>query len=220
MTNGKDAIMKLYYFFVFLFKVVVYLINGKPQLVGRENLPKNEPFILAATHRSYWDPVMLAVALHPLPLAFMAKESLFKIPILGWLLKKAGMFPVNREKPSTKTIRTSITMMDDGRILGIFPSGTRHSTEIKGGTAMIHRMSQRAIVPVAIQPPIGFWQTIRRKKAKIAVGKPIEYQPEIKYDREKLKEIDSAIATAFDQLDKELDPDFHYNPSKQDKQKS
>lgn len=204
--------MSFYNFAVKLIKIIFTLFNGRPKVIGLDRIPQDQKLIFAATHRSLTDPFFLADILYPKRIAFMAKESLFKPTWFGNILKKGLVFPVNREKPAASTIKYAANLLkNDQANLGIFPSGTRHNTEIKGGTAFIQKLAKVAIVPIAIQPPIGFWQFISRKKAKIAIGHPIPYDPD-RSTKEDLALIDLQIAQAFDQLDKELDPTYRYIP--------
>lgn len=206
--------MTFYQFAVHMIKFIFHLFNGKPQVHGLENIPENEPVIIASTHRSMTDPFLIADVIYPKVVSFMAKDSLFKQKWLAFILTKGNVFPVNREKPSTTTIKHAVNVLNKEKMnLGIFPSGSRHSAEIKGGTAFIQKLSKATIVPVAIQPPIGFWQFITRKRAKIAFGQPIPFYASQKYDKEKLAQIDQQIAEQFEQLDKQLDPTYVYIPT-------
>lgn len=205
--------MTFYQFAVHMIKFIFHLLNGKPQVSGLENLPEDQPLIIASTHRSMTDPFLLADVVYPKEVAFMAKDSLFKQKWLANLLAKGNVFPVNREKPSTTTIKHAVNILTKENLnLGIFPSGSRHTTEIKSGTAFIQKLSKATIVPVAIQPPIGFWQFITRKRAKIAFGQPIPFDSTQKYDKEMLAKVDAQIAEQFALLDKQLDPEYVYVP--------
>ncbi|MBG9980083.1 lysophospholipid acyltransferase family protein [Facklamia lactis] len=205
--------MTFYQFAIRILQFIFRLFNGKSYVIGLENLPQDDTYILAATHRSYLDPFYIVINLFPEEFSFMAKESLFNNFILNKLLRKAYVFPVNREKPSPKTIKHGVKQMTENQLnLGIFPSGSRYSTQVKSGTAFIQRLSKKAIVPVAIQPPLTTGQFFQRKKAKIAIGEPIIYDESANYDKAKLAEIDHQIAQAFDNLDQQLDPSYHYIP--------
>lgn len=207
--------MTFYDIAIVFVRVVLYLFNGKPQYEGLENIPEDKVVIFASTHRSLLDPVYLAFAIYPLgkKVAFMGKDTLFKNKFMAYLLPKLNVFPVNREKTSPRTIKHAVKVMNEDHLnLGIFPSGTRYSTEIKGGTAFIQRLSKNDIVPVAIQPTLTVGDFFRRKKIKVAFGEPIAYDDTLKYDKVKLAEIDQQIASRFDQLDQVLTPNYKYIP--------
>ncbi len=202
----------MYKFLVYIITFVFYLFNGKPQVVGKENLP-NSPAIYAITHRSAFDPFYIAMICHPKEIAFMAKESLFQNPILAKILKSGNVFPVNRENPSPKVIKHAAKTITQKHInLGIFPSGSRYKTEIKSGTSLIQKLSKSDIIPITIQPPLTLSQFFARKKAKIAIGQPIKYIDAVKYDREYLEKVDLQLVKMFNQLDSELDSSFTYTP--------
>lgn len=96
--------MFIYNSILFIAKLILYIFNGKPEVYGLENLPEDRNVILASTHRSNWDPFIIANIIKPRLLAFMAKESLFDIPVFGKAMIEAGMIPVNREKRAVKRL--------------------------------------------------------------------------------------------------------------------
>ncbi|MGO4936850.1 lysophospholipid acyltransferase family protein [Fundicoccus sp. Sow4_H7] len=211
--------MSFYSFMVKVFYVLFIIFNGKPQIVGKEKLKNINPSILTATHRSMTDPFFLAFIAAPHDVSFMAKHTLFENKFLNYVLTKANVFPINRAKPSSNTIRHAVNELNENkRHLGIFATGSRYSTEVKSGTAFIQRLSKQDIIPIAIQPPVGFWQFISRKKAKMAIGDPIAYNPNKKYTKDELTEIDQLIGQRFAELDKQLDPNYVYHvPTKKEK---
>jgi len=135
-------------FFLFIFK---YICRWKVE--GLENIPKEGPVIIAANHVSYWDPVVLVVAM-PRRIYFMAKANLFKIPVLAQIIKHFGAFPVDKTKSDRAALRAAIEVLDRGDVFGIFPEGTRVRDgslgEFKGGAAMIAAKTNAPIIPVAL----------------------------------------------------------------------
>lgn len=207
--------MTLYRCLRFIIKWLYRLLNGFPQVEGQENVPKDRPVILASTHRSYLDIVLLVTEAPKdgLEIAFMAKKELFENKILSWIYRKCNAFPIDRENPSRASIKeASDRLINQNQYLGIFPSGSRFTTEIKGGTSMIQALAKVDIVPVVIQPPLTAGEFFGRKKSKIAFGEPIRYEADVKYNRNKMAEIDDLLKQRMDQLDQQLTPGYEYIP--------
>ena len=119
---------------------------------GSENLPAKGPVVLVANHASYLDPIVLGVASRR-PVDFMAKEELFKIFGLGWLMRRLYAFPVKRTAFDRRAIRTALKALAAGRVVGIFPQGTRQKDgvgEAFPGAALLALKSAAPIVPAAI----------------------------------------------------------------------
>ena len=92
----NDIFQKLIYQLVsklIIFPIYKYLFRG--QLIGKDNIPKKESFIMVSNHGSLLDPPLLGHALGR-NISFMAKAELFKIPILGFVIKACGAYPVKR----------------------------------------------------------------------------------------------------------------------------
>ena len=121
---------------------------------GLENLPRHGA-LLVANHASNWDPLVLATAL-PMDyrLRVMGKEELFQNPILAWVIRVGGAFPVNRGGADIQAVKTAIQSLKQGWNLLIFPEGTRVKdpghAEVKGGAAMMAIRSGVDMVPVFI----------------------------------------------------------------------
>jgi 1-acyl-sn-glycerol-3-phosphate acyltransferase len=94
---------------------------------GLENFPAEGPVIVVGNHISYWDPVLIGCAL-PRQVFFMCKKEIFSIPVLGSLLRIIGTFPVDRNNPDRGTIRHTLALLHQGRVVCIFPEGTRSKT--------------------------------------------------------------------------------------------
>ncbi len=160
---------------LFLFRPLIYLIIPY-KIIGKDNIKKYKtPHIVCANHISAYDPVYLLVAFNR-PIFFMGKESLFKNPIGGWILKNLfGVFPVNREKRDSGAINKSFEVLEAGALLGIFPEGTRSKDgtlgAAKSGAAMIAAKTNTPILPCAIIPSKGFVKFF--KKTTIVVGEEL-----------------------------------------------
>lgn len=129
--------------------IVVYRI----EIHGKENVPKNNNYIVAPNHLSTLDPPMIAGILNR-PVAFMAKKELFDNPFMRWWLNWLGAFAVDREHLSVSTIRTVLKIRKTNWVFGIFPQGTRELpgviTHITKGFASLAKTTKCDILPIGI----------------------------------------------------------------------
>ena len=143
------------------------------KVAGKENIPKEGGYVLAANHISYWDPVAMALAC-PDELSFMAKKELFKNPAFAWLIRNLNAFPVDRGGTDSKPIKTALSIIKDGKVLLLFPEGTRMKEEeqtdddAKSGMTMLAHRSKVPIVPAAIVGNYKIFKTVR-----VTFGKPV-----------------------------------------------
>ncbi len=147
---------------------------------GRHNLPKG-PVIVAFKHQSAWDTVALWILLkNP---AIVLKQSLTRIPVFGWYMKRGGAIVIDRNagakalKPMVAAARTAVA---EGRSIAIFPEGTRTPVGTRGvyqpGVAALYTQLGLPIVPVALNSGL-FWG--RRSFLKRSGRILVEYLPAI-----------------------------------------
>lgn len=125
---------------------------------GLDNLPEQDgrPLILCSNHISNIDPVYLLMAFRHRPIYYMAKAELFKGSVATWFFSKGfGAFPVNRGKGDTASLDTAEQIVREGKLMGIFPEGTRSKNgqlgRAKSGAALIASHTGASILPVAIK---------------------------------------------------------------------
>ena len=115
---------------------------------GEEFIPRKGGVILASNHLSYLDPIALGVAA-PRRLSFMAKEELFRNRFFSFLIRILGAFPVKRGYGDIKALRNAVDIVKGGKVLVVFPQGTRTSRKedgIKPGIGIIVRKSGVPVV--------------------------------------------------------------------------
>jgi len=162
----------VYIFFIPFFKIVY-----KAKIIGRENIPKDRSFIVAANHMSYLDPVVLSMAIRR-PVAYMAKEELFHVPILSPLIQALGAFAVNRQNLEIATIKSAKNVVATKKwILCIFPQGTRvkpgRIQRIGQGFAYLSKATKAEILPVAIMGSDKYHFLPFSGNLTIKIGKPL-----------------------------------------------
>jgi len=149
---------------------LIYAIVFPLKIVGKENVPKEGGVLLCANHISLLDPMTIGIKLDR-QVKYMAKAELFQIPVLGWLIKKLGAFPVKRGGVSKESIKTALNTLRGGNVMGIFPEGTRNSDAgvAKKGAASFALRSGAAVIPAAI---VGQYKSFRRMI--VIYGAPVD----------------------------------------------
>ncbi len=121
---------------------------------ARENI--QPPVVFACNHASQMDILALYIAL-PVPFRFLVKKELFKVPLLGYAMKKAGYIPIDRKnsRAAVKSMKEAAQRLKRGASIVIFPEGTRsvdgRLQPFKEGGFMLAVRSGCPVVPVAIK---------------------------------------------------------------------
>jgi 1-acyl-sn-glycerol-3-phosphate acyltransferase len=120
---------------------------------GLDRVPRKGALVVVSNHLHNADPVILSIAC-PRPLHCMAKLELFRVPVIGRLIRLGGAFPVNRGKADRNAIRRAVATLDQGIAVGMFPEGTRsrswHMEPALSGAGLVAMMGKAKIQPVAI----------------------------------------------------------------------
>lgn len=180
---------------------------------GRENVPASGPVILAVNHYSWADPVLVGAALHR-PAFYLAKEGVFRNVITRKFFEAAGQIKVQRDVGgNTDAVATAVNVLAEGRILGVFPEGTRSRPgqvrRGKTGVARIAALSGAPVVPIAVDAQ-DFWPRGRAlprlgTKVYVNIGEPmrLELKPTDSEDRERMRnatdEVMDRVRTLLDE---------------------
>ncbi len=157
---------------------------------GAEKLPKSGPAIVVCNHLSYLDPLTFSHYLYNNGRAprYLGKESVFRIPVIGWVIKAAGQIPVNREsKDAIKGYEHAIAVLKAGHLLGVYPEGTLTRDAdlwpMKGKTG-VARLALQTGVPIypcaswgpqRVIPPYGKKiKLFPRTKVSVVMGDPVD----------------------------------------------
>ncbi|KRM91074.1 lysophospholipid acyltransferase family protein [Liquorilactobacillus cacaonum] len=199
-----------YSFIRIVARIIVFLINGNAHYLNKEKLPSGN-YILVGPHRAWFDMIYFALGAAPKKFSFMAKEELFKNPILRYILVHANAFPVDRKNPGPSVIKTPVNWLKKRDIsLIMFPSGTRHSQNLKGGVLLIARLANVPIVPTVYQGPTTLKGLLKRQKVTIAFGDPIELNSRKKLTEDEQQVILEKMTNSFKKIDAQINPDYVY----------
>lgn len=148
------------------------------EIAGAENIPEGG-CILACNHTSLSDVIVVSAASNR-QVRYMAKKELFKIPLLAPLIKALGAYPVSRAGADMKSFKKTISLIESGELIGMFPQGTRRpgvdprETEVKGGVGMFAYHTKADVLPVFIDS--------KKMKTKIFHKNKVIFGPVIKYE--------------------------------------
>lgn len=190
--------------------VVVAVMRGYFRLEtrGAAHVPLSGPALLVSNHASVLDPPAVGSATGR-QLCFMAKAELFRVPVLGPLIRALGARPVRRETASTQALKEALGLLREGRALLMFPEGTRGADgavrNAKPGAGMLAVMSGAPVVPVYIS---GTGRALPRGRAfprpakiRIAFGPPLVFKPQTDREaKERYREAADEMMRAIERL--------------------
>ena len=198
----KSAFYAVFHFLFYWPVRLIFRMRVKDVL---KNEPKRKegPYIVCANHQSVIDPVLICAAMHRQQPHFMAKEELFRVPVLRHLVRWLGAYPVARGKNDVGAVKKTIHLLESGRSVGMFPQGTRcagrplRECPVKSGVAMIAAHTGAQILPVYLDMKDHTWKFFRR--VRVIVGKPIPFES-FGYDPEKQGEYARIAAAVYDEI--------------------
>ena len=142
--------------FYYVVKAICWLILKifwRMEIIGIENLPQSGGLIIASNHVSYLDPAVLTASFNR-KIYFLTKKEVFKNNFISFLLKNMNALPIDRGKVDMLAFKKAINILQEEKVLGIFPEGTRSSNgelqELKLGTIKIAMKTGVPILPVGI----------------------------------------------------------------------
>lgn len=175
----------LFYKIVKPFVKVIFTILYRPTVIGKENIPKSGPIVLAGNHTNYLDPIML-VAITNRQVHFLAKDSLFKGAIKP-IVKGMGAIPVNRKIHDKGALYNAEEYLKQSACIGIFPEGTINRTNdiimpFKIGAVKMSKDCNSQLIPFIITGKYKLF----RKSIKIEFLKPRKVTKDLEIENKKL----------------------------------
>lgn len=170
--------MKLLYRLSWVFALTFARILWGFRASGVDAIPKTGPVIIASNHVSNWDPILLGAGC-PRELHFMAKEELFRNPLLAVLIRAYNALPIRRGVLDRNALRAASEVLRNGKVLLMFPGGTRDGSgemgDPKSGVGFIACMNEAPVVPAYIKGSNVLSRALLRGRGvEVAFGPPME----------------------------------------------
>jgi len=147
---------KISQFFAWFLFIIFFSVRVR----GRRNIPKKGAFIVASTHQSYLDPILIGFSC-PLPVRYMARETLFRNPLFAMLIRSYGAFEIERDSADLGALRSAVEILKKGSRLLLFPEGKRSLdgsvSEVKPGVFLVSKRANARILPVRIRGAHKAW---------------------------------------------------------------
>nr|WP_255004508.1 lysophospholipid acyltransferase family protein [Cyanobium sp. HWJ4-Hawea] len=151
LSNPKPSLTYRLISYLLVFPVYRLLFRGRT--LGNAQVPMDGALVVVANHGSHLDPPLLGHALGR-PVAFMAKAELFKLPLLGRIIRACGAYPVSRGASDREAIRVATDRLLEGWATGVFIDGTRQANgrvnNPQAGAALLAARAGARLLPVAI----------------------------------------------------------------------
>lgn len=207
MGQSREPFISLLLYHLFKWSVVspTLQVYFRGRIYGAEHVPQQGPLVVVSNHASYFDPPILSSCVGR-PVAYMAKEELFHIPILKQAIQWYGAYPVSRGAADRSAIRSALKYLEAGWAAGIFLGGTRTAdgqiTDPKLGASLIAAKAKAPLLPVSLW---GTQKILKKGSAipqtvpvTVRIGKVIDAPSST--DREELQAVTQQCVAAINAL--------------------
>ena len=174
--------MKLFYYFNWSWLRLMYRFYFRWHVFNSERVPVTGPVILAANHMSYLDPPLVGSAL-PRDINYLARESLFRYPGMGALLRSWNSVPVDRDGGGAAGLKAILDRLLNGGAIILFPEGTRSPNgkfqPARSGIGLTVIKSSAPVVPVRVFGTYEAWgrgkALPRPRRVAVKYGNPLDF---------------------------------------------
>ncbi len=134
------------------------------EIRGLEHIPPAGPTIVMINHRGAIDPFVVLGAVRPRFVVPMSKIENFRIPLIGWLMRWWGAYPVRRNEVDRAALQTTVDLLKNGSLVLMAPEGTRQPTMIEGkdGMTYVAIKANAVVVPVGMDGTREFFHNVKR----------------------------------------------------------
>ncbi|MBS0627236.1 MAG: 1-acyl-sn-glycerol-3-phosphate acyltransferase [Verrucomicrobia bacterium] len=204
LRNSNNLLYKVVLFSVYWFFAILY----RNKIYGRSHFPKGAA-ILAANHVSFYDPPLLSIST-PYEVHFLARKTLFDIPLFGTLIRKLNAHPVSGKAQDVAVFKTIVRLMKEGKKVIIFPEGKRSVNgqlqPMKPGISLLISRTDAAVVPSYLHGTFTLWPSKKKLpklwgKTACVFGKPLYFSKDTPQE-EISQQIENSILALKDWYEK------------------
>lgn len=157
--------MRIVYYLSKTFLQGLFVLFLRGRVFGMRNLPKTGGGLLVANHQSFLDPIFAGLGV-PREAFYMARETLFRSPLFGPMIRYYNAFPVRRGKADIGAIKKSLRILKRGGLLNVFPEGTRTTdgtvAAMQPGVVLLARKARVPLIPTMLLGAFEVWPRHQR----------------------------------------------------------
>lgn len=174
---------RVFYAFLRIASRAIGILFFRLRVVGRENYPRDGAALICANHQSFFDPVLVGLTCER-RMNYLARESLFKVPVLKQLIQYLDAIPIDRDGMGLAGLKETLRRLKRGEMVLIFPEGTRTADgelqPLKPGFCSLARRGRAPLVPVGLDGAYQAWPRTQRLPGLAAlylvIGEPLSPQ--------------------------------------------
>src|SRR6516162_6518633 len=209
--------MRPFYYFSWSGWRLLFAIYFRTRVFNRDCVPLVGPVILASNHASFLDPFLVGSSV-PREINYLARDDLFTVPVLGWILRRWHSVPVNREGGGAKGLKAILDRLLDGGAIILFPEGTRTRDgklqPARSGIGLTVIKSNAAVIPVRVFGTFeAFGRHMRfphRHRVAVKYGRPLYFEKlraeAMTCSKPRVKEIYQEVANELMKAISKLEP--------------
>jgi 1-acyl-sn-glycerol-3-phosphate acyltransferase len=181
-TTSQILFYRVFYWILLSLFTVIY----RARFFGTRNVPDAGGLLVISNHQSHLDPPLVGSAIRRRNMAAIAREGLFRVPVLGWWLRMVGCISIKEEGGDAAAVRAGIEQLKRHRLIVIFPEGSRSPDgtikEFKRGVWLLMMRSGVPVLPAAVEGCYDAWPRGNRMphlfghRVGVSFGTPIAFE--------------------------------------------